>query len=182
MPSTPSSGPAGLQTLSTEDSRLAPFHDSLFAQSSLSYSRSQSTAEQVARVDTAIAQLLRTLVPHFLSRAATAVLEYLVRQYECAAQCCTTHSCLAAHERVSMLQLYASGGNAVRTRFRVLCKYACLPVQMQARTSLACRGCLADGTMPASRVLLMKAAGIYRPSPALARLRMDAFKHRGLIF
>lgn len=65
------------------DAQLERFVSTVMDRSSLAYDRNASTIAENQRIDEDVMYLCICLVPHFLSQAATAVLEYLVRKYRC---------------------------------------------------------------------------------------------------
>lgn len=65
------------------DAQLERFVSTVMDRSSLAFDRNASTIAENQRIDEDVMYLCICLVPHFLSQAATAVLEYLVRKYRC---------------------------------------------------------------------------------------------------
>lgn len=80
---------AGIEELGQIDAQLAHFQDTVISRASLSLDLGQHTTEQNEKLDVEVVMLCHRLVPHFQRKAATAVLEYLVRQYKCAL--CSVH-------------------------------------------------------------------------------------------
>lgn len=71
----------GLLELIAIDPSLASYERSLFAESSLRYSRRMQTAEANQKLDRTMEGLLGVLSRHFLSHAAQKALEFLLRHY-----------------------------------------------------------------------------------------------------
>lgn len=75
---------AGFDSLNASNAAFLPLKRALLTRASLDFERTQCTPEQQGKVDRAVTGLLQLLVPFFLSPAAVAVLEYLIRKYKCA--------------------------------------------------------------------------------------------------
>eukprot|EP00892_Ulva_mutabilis_P002157 jgi/Ulvmu1/11942/UM082_0021.1 len=71
----------GFDALLELDAQLGRFAATILDRASLSYDRSASTKVENDTIDTDVHFLCVCLVPHFLTQAATTVLEYLVRKY-----------------------------------------------------------------------------------------------------
>lgn len=64
------------------DPQLAHFQDTVLSRASVSLDLGQHSSEENEKLDVEVGSLCHRLVPHFQRKAATAVLEYLVRQYK----------------------------------------------------------------------------------------------------
>ena len=74
---------AGFQELVEIDPQLARFQGTVLSRASVALDLGQHTAEENEKLDVEVGSLCHRLVPHFQRKAATAVLELLVRQYRC---------------------------------------------------------------------------------------------------
>ena len=101
---------AGFESLCASDPNFLPFKRSLLSRASLQYDRAQTTPEQQAKVDRALTALLQHLVPFFLTPAATAVLEYLVRKYKCVSPLLCSQSCPSSASGLQCLSASCSPG------------------------------------------------------------------------
>lgn len=72
---------AGFQELVEFDPQLARFQGTVLSRASAALDLGQHTAEENEKLDVEVGSLCHRLVPHFQRKAATAVLELLVRQY-----------------------------------------------------------------------------------------------------
>lgn len=69
------------------DAQLHRFAATILGRTSLSYDRNAATKLENDKIDAQVHHLCICLIPHFLTQAATAVLEYLVRKFRCALRC-----------------------------------------------------------------------------------------------
>ncbi len=72
---------AGFAELCEASEAFKPFAKTLFASSRVGAEREQQTRAANEKTDASVASFLTLLSAHFMSEAATKVLEYLIRQY-----------------------------------------------------------------------------------------------------
>lgn len=77
----------GLEQLCSVDTRLEPFHNTLFSQAGLEINRDERTKADNEALDASLTAYLCLLTDHFLSVAAFQTLEFLIRRYRCGSGC-----------------------------------------------------------------------------------------------
>lgn len=74
--------PAGFDKLCRVDARIRAYGDVLLSRSALSINRDQMTAEENAKLDGTLREILGLLTNHFLTPAALQILELFIRKYK----------------------------------------------------------------------------------------------------